>query len=88
MTAEIRKSRYIYDHCSPAKGKCPEPYTWEDVLEGRFAELLDRLRFVGEVPAGVSPAEKRRLLGFGLVNCTSKNDQFMAEYRSILFRKT
>jgi hypothetical protein len=45
MVAEIKKSRYIYYHCSRAKGKCPEPYTREEVLEERFAELLDRLRF-------------------------------------------
>ena len=56
MVAEIKKSRYIYYHCSRAKGKCPEPYTREEVLEERFAELLDRLRFDDEVLAWVSQA--------------------------------
>ena len=56
MVAEIKKSRYVYYHCSRAKGKCPEPYTREELLEERFAELLDRLRFDDEVLAWVSQA--------------------------------
>ena len=51
MVAEIKKGRYVYYNCSRAKGKCPEPYTREEVLEERFAELLDRLRFDDEVLA-------------------------------------
>jgi len=46
MVAEKKNSCYLYYHRSRAKGKCPEPYTREEVLEERFAELLDRLRFV------------------------------------------
>ena len=53
MVAELKKSRYVYYHCSRAKGKCPEPYTREEVLEERFAELLDRLRFDDEALAWV-----------------------------------
>jgi site-specific DNA recombinase len=56
MVAEIKKSRYVYYHCSRAKGKCPEPYTREEVLEERFAELLDRLCFDDEVLTWVSQA--------------------------------
>ena len=56
MVAEIKKSRYVYYHCSRAKGKCPEPYTREEILDERFAELLDRLRFDDQVLAWVSQA--------------------------------
>jgi len=56
MVAEIKKKCYVYYHCSRAKGKCPEPYIREEVLEERFAELLDRLRFGDEVLAWVSQA--------------------------------
>lgn len=56
MVAEIKKSRYVYYHCSRAKGKCPEPYTREEVLEERLAELLDRRRFDDGVLAWVSQA--------------------------------
>jgi len=56
MVAEIKKRKYIYYHCSRAKGKCPEPYTREEALEERFSELLDQLRFDDEVLAWVSQA--------------------------------
>tara|TARA_R110002049_G_scaffold157662_2_gene322641 strand:+ start:200 stop:799 length:600 start_codon:yes stop_codon:yes gene_type:complete len=56
MVAELKKGRYIYYHCSRAKGTCPEPNTREEVLEERFAELLDRLRFDDEVLEWVSLA--------------------------------
>ena len=56
MVAKIKKGRYIYYHCSRAKGKCPEPYTREEELDERFAELLDCLRFDDEVLAWVSAA--------------------------------
>jgi hypothetical protein len=56
MVAELKKSRYVYYHCSRAKEKCPEPYTQEEILEERFAELLERIRFDDEVLAWVSQA--------------------------------
>ena len=56
MVAEIKKGRYVYYHCSRAKGRCPEPYTREEVLEEQFAELLDRFAFDDEVLDWVSKA--------------------------------
>ena len=49
LVGEIKKGRYIYYHCSGYKGKCPEPYTREEVLEERFADLLKGLVFDEEV---------------------------------------
>ena len=49
IVAEIKKARYVYYHCSGYKGKCPEPYVREEVLEQKFSELLDRLTFDAEV---------------------------------------
>ncbi|MDE8653883.1 recombinase family protein [Novosphingobium sp. H3SJ31-1] len=42
--AEIKKERYIYYHCTGYRGKCPERYVREEVLEERFTAVLDRLR--------------------------------------------
>ena len=56
LVAEIKKGRYVYYHCSGYKGKCPEPYTREEVLEEQFAELLRRLKFDDEVLAWVKEA--------------------------------
>jgi predicted metal-binding protein len=35
MVGEIKKRRYIYYHCTGFKGKCPGPYTREEVLADR-----------------------------------------------------
>jgi site-specific DNA recombinase len=49
---EIKKQRYVYYHCTAYKGKYPEPYVREEVLEERFAEVLKGLRFdAGHLPA-------------------------------------
>ncbi len=41
----IKKGRYVYYHCTGYKGKCPEPYVRQEVLEERFSEQMDRLSF-------------------------------------------
>ena len=43
-------------HCSGAKGKCPEPYTREEIFEERFAELLKRLSLDDEILGWVTEA--------------------------------
>ena len=59
LVGEIKKGRYIYYHCTGYKGKCPEPYTREEVLEEQFAGLLKRLRFEPDVLAWVKEALKQ-----------------------------
>lgn len=49
MVGEVKKKQYIYYHCSRYKGRCPEPYTREEVLEDRFSELLRKLTFPKDV---------------------------------------
>jgi len=41
---------YCYD-CTGYHGECPEPYTREEVLEAKFAGLLQRISFSTEVLA-------------------------------------
>lgn len=45
MVAEIKKAKYIYYHCSRFKGKCPEKYVRQEVLEEKFSELMRQLTF-------------------------------------------
>jgi len=40
MVGEIEKDRYIYDHCTKYKGKCPEPYTHEEVVHAECTDIL------------------------------------------------
>jgi DNA invertase Pin-like site-specific DNA recombinase len=49
MVGELKKQQYVYYHCSRYKGRCPEPYTREEVLEERFSELLRKLTFPKDV---------------------------------------
>lgn len=49
LVGEIKKGRYVYYHCTGYKGKCPEPYVRQEVLEEKFAEILRRLTFDDEV---------------------------------------
>ena len=49
LVAQLQKGKYVYYHCSGAKGKCPEPYTGEEVFDEQLAEVLGGLRFDDEV---------------------------------------
>src|SRR3984893_17426511 len=40
MVGEVKKGRYVYYHCTGYRGKCPEPYTREEILEQQFASVL------------------------------------------------
>jgi site-specific DNA recombinase len=43
LVGEMKKGRYVYYHCTGYRGKCPEPYTREEVLTSGFAGLLREL---------------------------------------------
>ncbi len=40
LVGEVKKGRYVYYHCTGYRGKCPERYTREEVLEQQFAGAL------------------------------------------------
>ncbi len=48
MVAELKKGKYVYYHCTGYKGKCPNSYTREHVLEDKFTELLRGLVFTND----------------------------------------
>jgi len=56
LIGEIKKKRSIYYHCTGYKGKCPEPYVREEVLEAKFAEILRCLTLDDEVLGWVKEA--------------------------------
>ena len=49
IVGELKKERYVYYHCSKYKGKCPERYVREEVLEEQFTKLLRGLTFERDV---------------------------------------
>ena len=56
MVGEIKKGKYVYYHCTGFKGKCPEPYTREEVLEEKFTGLLKGISFSEETLSWVRRA--------------------------------
>lgn len=61
MVGEIKKGRYVYYHCTGYKGRCPEPYLREEVLEARFSGLLGHLRFGDDIHAWIVTALRQSL---------------------------
>ncbi len=49
LTGEIKKGRYIYYHCTGAKGSCDKPYVRQEILERMFVDAVRSLRIDGEV---------------------------------------
>ena len=43
LVGELKKSKYVYYHCTGNRGKCPEPYTRQEILSGEFAHVLQEL---------------------------------------------
>jgi site-specific DNA recombinase len=43
FVGELKKRRYVYYHCTGNRGKCPEPYTRQEVLDREFADILQEL---------------------------------------------
>lgn len=43
LVGELKKGKYVYYHCTGNRGKCPEPYTRQEVLCSEFASVLQGL---------------------------------------------
>src|SRR5262249_29202924 len=43
LVGELKKRKYVYYHCTGNRGKCPEPYTRQEVLTREFGDLLGEL---------------------------------------------
>jgi site-specific DNA recombinase len=56
MVGEIKKGKYVYYHCTGFKGKCPERYTREEVLEEKFTALLKAIAFSEDTLAWIRQA--------------------------------
>ena len=49
MVAELKKGKYVYYHCTGKRGKCPEPYTRQELLVNEFAAVLGELVIPEEI---------------------------------------
>ena len=48
LTAEIKKKKYIYYHCTGSKGKCPQIYIKQEFIETEIEEMLDGIKLSDE----------------------------------------
>ena len=48
LTAEMKKQRYVYYHCTGFKGKCPERYVREEEVARQFGEALNAIKIDDE----------------------------------------
>jgi site-specific DNA recombinase len=49
VTAEIKKSKYIYYHCTGYRGKCELPYFREDEIGNRLGGILQNIRIPDDI---------------------------------------
>ena len=49
MVAEIKKGTYVYYHCTGNRGKCPDKYVREELVDQQFTESLHRIQIDDEV---------------------------------------
>lgn len=49
LTAEIKKGKYIYYHCTGYKENCKQPYIRQELIEKQFEEVLESIHISDEV---------------------------------------
>ena len=56
MTAEIKKGRYVYYHCTGGRGPCGNTYVREEELSRLFAEVVKRVQVPVDVADWIAEA--------------------------------
>jgi len=56
FTAEIKKGKYVYYHCSGSKGKCKEPYVRAEKLEELLTDVICQLQIDEKVSDWIKTA--------------------------------
>jgi len=51
VTAEIKKSKYVYYHCTGYRGKCQLPYFREEEIGNRLGEILKNIHIPDDILA-------------------------------------
>jgi site-specific DNA recombinase len=49
VTAEIKKSKYVYYHCTGYRGKCELPYFREEEIANRLGEILKNIHIPDDI---------------------------------------
>ncbi len=93
LSGDLKKGKYIYYRCSGWKGKCNEPYVREEVLAGKFSDLLGRLKMddavLGLVSRGLreSHADQNREHREAVSRFQTEYDRLQARVHAIYLDK-
>lgn len=60
LTAELKKGRYVYYHCTGNRGACPKPFVREERLTEFFASLLEGISIPRGPRLDLGRAEERK----------------------------
>jgi site-specific DNA recombinase len=74
MTAEIKKGRYVYYHCTGFKGKCGNTYIREDRLSKLLGEIISSIEISSD-------------LAHQITNAVRESHKEIEEYRRKLIQK-
>jgi len=59
MTAEIKKGRYVYYHCTRGRGVCGDTYVREEDLSRLLADVVKRIQVPIDVATGLPKPSAR-----------------------------
>jgi site-specific DNA recombinase len=87
MVGELKKRRYVYYHCTAARGKCGDPYVREELLLGAVAQSLKPLEIAPPTLAwletAVSDSDKTETGAREAANVTWQPARRPAQPRSV-----
>jgi len=49
LTAELKKGRYIYYHCTQSRGKCEQPWVRQEAMAERLRAVVEHVRIAPEI---------------------------------------
>jgi len=53
LTAELKKGKYIYYHCTGYKGNCEQTYIRQETLDAQFEALLENLQIPNDIQESI-----------------------------------
>jgi Recombinase zinc beta ribbon domain len=60
MTADVKKGRYVYYHCTGGRGRCGNTYVREEELSRLFEDVVRRVQIPGDVADWIAEALRER----------------------------
>lgn len=82
MTAEIKKGKYVYYHCTGNRGRCPEKYVREEEVARQFGEAVAAIEMDDEVLEWVVEALRENRVNVRAVR-EARMDELVRAYNKL-----